>query len=199
MPISPLRREVLPYLLMFGALAAVALLSDALLQATGRTGIARYLGIPGTLLIVASFGYSLRKRKAIRFGRPPQWLRVHEAMAWLGSALVLVHAGSGFHAVLAWLALSAMLINVISGLTGQFLLSRSRRRLEQGRQSEAQPSGRAPSSDYVGAELEEQLFRESLTFQVVKQWRTVHLPITLAFVALATAHIVAELLFWGWK
>jgi hypothetical protein len=187
------RREVLPFLLMFGALAAVALVSDALLHASGRSGIARYLGIPGVLLIVASFGYSLRKRKAIRFGRPAQWLRVHEAMAWSGSALVLVHSGLTLHAVLAWLALGAMLINVVSGLTGQFLLSRSRRRLEQARQAAMQPIRPGPSA----RELEEQLLREGLTFQVVKQWRTVHLPITLAFAALATAHVVAELLFWS--
>lgn len=189
------RSEVLALLLIFGALAAVALASDALLDASGRIGIARYLGIPGTLLIAASFGYSLRKRKAIRFGRPAQWLRAHEAMAWLGSALVLVHTGMTFHSVLAWLALSAMLINVMSGLTGQFLLSRSRRRLEQVRQAGIHPIAPGPSE----RDLEEQLLRESLTFQVVKQWRTVHLPITLAFAALATAHIVAELVFWSWK
>jgi hypothetical protein len=187
-----LRREAVPFLLLLGALAAVALVSDALLQATGRHSIARTLGIPGTLLILASFGYSLRKRKAIRFGRPAQWLRVHEAMAWLGSALVLVHAGMRLHSVLAWLALGAMLINVISGLTGQFLLNRARRRLEQARSDASAPG----SAD---RELDEQLYREGLAFQVVKQWRTVHLPITLAFAALATAHIVAELLFWSWQ
>jgi hypothetical protein len=186
------RREVLPFLLMFGALAAVALLFDALLRALGAAWIARYLGIPGTLLILGSFGYSLRKRKAIRIGRPAQWLRVHEGMTWLGSALVLVHAGLTVKAALAWLALGAMLINVISGLTGQFLLDRSRRRLEEAR---SLPSARGPSDD----PLDEQLYRDSLTFHVVKQWRTVHLPITLAFTALATAHIVAELLFWSWK
>jgi hypothetical protein len=195
MQINLLRREVLPFLLLFGALIGVGLVSDALLHATGRIGVVRTLGIPGTLLIAASFGYSLRKRKAIQVGRPAQWLRAHEAMAWLGSALVLVHTGMVFHSVLAWLALGAMLINVISGLTGQFLMNRSRRRLEQARQAGIQASERKPS----GREVEEELYRESLAFQVVKQWRTVHLPITLAFAALATAHIVAELLFWSWK
>ena len=38
----------------------------------------------------------------------------------------------------------------------------------------------------------------SLTFDAVKQWRVVHFPITLAFAVLATAHIVAIFLFWGW-
>jgi hypothetical protein len=187
-----LRREVLPLVAMFAALAVVALIGDALLQAIGRVWIVRYLGIPGALLILTSFGYSLRKRKAIRFGRPANWLRVHEAMAWIGSALVLVHSGLLLHSVLAGLALAAMLINVASGLTGQYLLNRSRRRLEA-----AAPSAigtRSPAAD-----LEERLYRESLAFQVVKQWRTVHLPITLAFAALAGAHIVAELLFWSWR
>src|ERR1700740_3283343 len=87
-----LRREVLPFLWMFGALAAAGLAADAVLNTTGRTHLVRWLGIPGTLLIAASFGYSLRKRRAIRFGRPAQWLRVHEAMAWLGSAFVVAHA-----------------------------------------------------------------------------------------------------------
>ena len=41
--------------------------------------------------------------------------------------------------------------------------------------------------------------RDSLTFDVVKQWRAVHFPITLAFVVLALAHIIAIALFWGWK
>jgi hypothetical protein len=195
MQAKSMRREALPYVLMFGALVAVGLVSAALLQATHRAGAARLLGIPGTLLIAGSFGYSLRKRKAIRFGRPAQWLRVHEAMAWLGSALVLVHAGMGFHSPLAWLALTAMLINVISGLTGQLLLNRSKQRVEQARHAAHQPGGPGPPE----RDLEEQLHRDSLAFQVVKQWRTVHLPITLAFAGLATTHIVAELLFWSWR
>jgi hypothetical protein len=47
--------------------------------------------------------------------------------------------------------------------------------------------------------LEERLYWDSLTFDAVKQWRVVHFPITLAFAVLATAHIVAIFLFWGWK
>lgn len=61
-------------------------------------------------------------------------LRWHEFLAWLGSLLVLVHAGVHFNAILGWLAVWAMLINVGSGLTGKFLLDRSRRRLEDARQ-----------------------------------------------------------------
>jgi len=192
MQASLLRREVLPFALILGALAAAALFVDALLLRFDAVWIVRYLGIPGTLLILASFGYSLRKRKAIRLGRPAQWLRLHEWLAWLGSVLVLVHAGIHFNAILAWLAAGAMLINVISGLTGKLLLDRSRRHLEQARRQLREQGLSEP-------QIEERMYWDSLTFDVVKRWRLIHLPITLAFAALACAHISSELLFWGWK
>jgi hypothetical protein len=178
--------------LSFGALVLVALLIDAMLHVFNVIWIGRYLGILGTLLILGSFGYSLRKRKLITSGRPVQLLRLHERMAWLGSLLVLVHAGIHFNAILGWLAVGAMLINVGSGLTGKFLLDRSRRRLDEARQ-------RMRQHGISGDELEEHMYWDSLTFDVVKQWRVVHLPVTLAFGVLAVAHIVAVVLFWGWK
>ena len=185
-------REVVPFLLALAALVVAALLIDALLHAFNAVWVGRYLGIPGVLLIVGSFGYSLRIRKLISAGRPVQLLRLHERMAWAGSLLVLVHAGIHFNAILAWLAIWAMLINVGSGLTGKFLLERSRRRLEQTKQLMRQ-QGFSPE------ELEEHMYWDSLTFDAVKQWRVVHYPITLAFAVLATAHIVSVFLFWGWK
>ncbi|HEX4583478.1 MAG TPA: hypothetical protein VH183_01530 [Burkholderiaceae bacterium] len=183
---------MLAFLLIFCALAGSAALLDALLRSFDVMWIGRYLGIPGALLILASFGYSLRKRKAIRFGRAAQWLRIHEGIAWLGSLLVLVHAGLQFKALLGWLAAGAMLINVVSGLTGKLLLGRSKRKLEQQRPPlrEAAPSDR---------QIEERMYWDSLAFDVVKRWRVVHLPITVAFAILATAHIFAEILFWNWK
>lgn len=187
-----LRREVLPFLLAFSALVVTSLPIDALLHALNAARIGRYLGIPGTLLILGSFGYSLRKRKLIRSGNPVRLLRLHERMAWLGSLLVLVHAGIHFNAILGWLAVSAMLINVGSGLTGKFLLERSRRRLNEARQKMQQRG-------IPVEELEERMYWDSLTFDVVKQWRVLHFPIALAFAVLATAHIVSIFLFWGWK
>lgn len=186
-----LSREVLPFLLSLAGLVALALLIDALLHMLNAVWIGRYLGIPGTLLIIGSTAYSLRKRKIIRSGQPAQLLRLHEWMAWLGSLLVLVHAGIHFNAILGWLAVGAMLINVGSGLTGKFLLARARKRMDEARQHMRERG----LSD---AELEDRLYWDSLTFDVVKQWRVVHFPITLAFSVLATAHIVAIFLFWGW-
>lgn len=187
-----LRREVLPFLLTMAALVVAALLIDAALHLLNVVWIGRYLGIPGTLLILGSTAYSLRKRKLIKSGHPAKLLRLHEWLAWLGSLLVLVHAGIHFNAILGWLAVWAMLINVGSGLTGKFLLDRSRRRLEESRQ-------RMRLKGVTPEELEDLTYWDSLTFDVVKKWRVVHFPITLAFAVLATAHIVAVFLFWGWK
>lgn len=187
-----LTREVLPFLASLLALVALALLFDALLHLLNAVWVGRYLGIPGVLLIVGSFGYSLRKRKLIHAGKPVDLLRLHERMAWAGSLLVLVHAGIHFNAILAWLAVWAMLINVASGLTGKFLLQRARRRLEAARDAMRRQGLSAE-------ELEDSTYWDTLAFDVVKQWRAVHFPIALAFDVLALAHIAAVFWHWGWK
>jgi hypothetical protein len=184
-------REVLPFYLSLLALAAAALLCDAALHLLDAVWIGRWLGIPGTLMILGSLAYSLRKRKLIRSGQPAKLLRLHESMAWAGSLLVLVHAGIHFNSILAWLATVAMVINVASGLTGKFLLNRSRRRLDEARQ-------RMQAQGLTIEEQSQRTYWDTLPFDAVKQWRSVHFPITLAFAVLALAHIVAEFLFWNW-
>jgi hypothetical protein len=190
-PARLLSREVLPFLASFASLNLVALATDGLLHLFDLLWVGRWLGIPGVLLIVGSTAYSLRKHKLIRRGNPASLLRWHEALAWAGSLLVLVHAGVHFNAILGWLAVWAMLINVGSGLTGKFLLKRSRLRMEDARQ-------RMREGGLGDTEMEDRLYWDSLTFDAVRQWRVVHVPITLAFAVLATAHIVAIFLFWGW-
>ncbi|MEI6116752.1 MAG: hypothetical protein WCP99_19600 [Burkholderiales bacterium] len=187
-----MRREVLPFAFILCLLVACAALADAALHYFQLVWVGRYLGIPGTLLIIGSFGYSLRKRKKIGIGSPAGWLRWHELMAWLGSLLVLIHAGIHFNAILGWLAVAAMLVNVASGLTGKFLIDRSRRRLEEAR-SHMREQG-------IPAQvLEDRTYWDSLTFDAVTRWRKVHFPITLAFGVLALAHIISIFLYWGWK
>ncbi len=187
-----IRKDVVPFFLALATLAIAALLLDAVLHLSNAVWIGRYLGIPGVLLILGSFGYSLRKRGLLRAGKPLVLLHLHEGMAWLGSLLVLVHAGIHFNAILPWLAVWAMLINVGSGLTGKFLLSRARRRLGDER-SQLQADG------LTEAAREERLHWDSMTFDVVRQWRVVHFPITLAFGVLALAHLISVFLFWGWR
>lgn len=185
-----LSHEVLPHFFAFAALVLATLAIDFALHLLGAVWIGRYLGILGLLLIAGSFGHSLRKRKMISRGQPAALLHLHERMAWAGSLLVLVHAGIHFNALLGWLAVAAMMINVGSGLTGKFLLERSRVRLKQTRQ-------RLHDQGVSDEEVDDRLYWDSLTFDVVKRWRTVHFPITLAFAVLAAGHIIAVLLFWS--
>ena len=185
-------REVLPFALALLALVLAAWAVDALLHFFDLVWVGRYLGIPGVLVIMGSFAYSLRKRKIIQSGQPLQLLHRHEWMAWSGSLMVLVHAGIHFNAWLAWLALIAMMVNVTSGLAGKFLLTRSRQRLANTKQQ-------MQSAGVPEAEQTERLYWDSLTLDVVKKWRVIHIPIALAFAVLAVAHMVSIFLFWGWK
>lgn len=106
--------------------------------------------------------------------------------------MILVHAGIHFNAGLAWLAVFAMAVNIISGLTGKYLVQRAQRWLKQ-----AKTDLREQGLDE--AAIEQKLFWDSLAAGWVKKWRTIHLPIAMAFAVLATAHILSTFLFWGWK
>jgi hypothetical protein len=189
---SLVRKEVLPFLLMFVALIAATIVIDVLLHRVELVWIGRYLGIPGTLMILLSFFYSMRKRKLISFGKPKTLLVLHETFTWLGALMILVHAGVHIYTILPWLALIAMLVNVISGMTGQFLLSRSRRFLAEKKESYAQ-RGLSETA------IERELFWDATTVDLMKKWRSVHFPITLVFGVLGVAHILSIFLFWQWK
>ncbi len=129
----------------------------------------------------------MRKRMLIRSGHPATLLRWHEGLAWAGSLLVLVHVGIHFNDILAWLAVGAMLINIASGLIGKFLIARSKRRLDEARQ-------RMRDRHLPADELADRTYWDSMTFDAVKKWRVIHLPITLAFGVLGAAHIVGRFL-----
>ena len=191
-PASSLWREhVLPFTLLLGLLAAATLAGDYLLHRLDLVWVGRYLGIPGTLLIIVSLAYSLRKRKIITAGNPKTLLTLHELGTWLGSLMVLIHAGIHFNAILPWLATVAMGVNVISGMVGKLLLDRSRRHV-QGQREHYQLRGLAKP------EVERAVFWDAVTLDAMNQWRKVHIPIFIVFAVLSLGHIVSIFLFWGW-
>jgi len=185
------RQHILPFSIILGFLAAITLVSDYFLHLLNLVWVGRYLGIPGTILIIGSLVYSLRKRKYITSGNPKSLLTLHEFMAWLGSLFVLIHAGVHFNAILPWLATVAMSINVISGMVGKFLLDRSRRYVQEQRQDFQQLGLQKP-------EVEQAVFWDAVTLDAMTKWRKIHIPIFIVFAVLALGHIVSIFLFWGW-
>ena len=57
----------------------------------------------------------------------------------------------------------------------------------------------SPQREQELQELEKKLFWDATTFDVMKKWRAVHLPITLAFAVLGITHILSIFLFWQWR
>ena len=185
------RGHVLPFTLLLGALALAALAGDYLLHWFKLVWVGRYLGIPGTLLIIGSLFYSLRKRKYVNSGDPKSLLKMHEFSAWLGSLMVLIHAGVHFNAILPWLATVAMGVNVVSGLVGKMLLQRARQQV-QGQRQQFQLRGLSR------AETEQAVFWDAAAVDAMTQWRKLHIPIFVVFAVLALGHIFSVFLFWGW-
>ena len=122
---SLLVRQVLPSAGIFAGLILAGITFDYALHRAGLAWVGLYLGPIGTILLLLSLLYSLRKRKLIRAGSPKSLLALHESLAWAGSLCLVLHSGIHFSAVLPWLALGAMLIVVASGLTGAVLLRRA--------------------------------------------------------------------------
>lgn len=185
------RHHVLPFTLLLGLLAAATLAGDFLLHKMNLIWVGRYLGIPGTILIISSMIYSLRKRKYITQGNPKRLLTLHEFSAWLGSLMVLIHAGIHFNAILPWLATAAMGINVISGLVGKLLLDRSRLHV-QGQREHFQLRGLSRP------EVEQAVFWDAVSLDAMTKWRKVHIPIFIVFAVLSLGHIISIFMFWGW-
>lgn len=186
------QRQILPFTVLLGLLAGAALLGDYLLHRFNLVWVGRYLGIPGTLLIIASLAYSLRKRKLLGSGNLRSYLNAHEVAAWLGSLMVLIHAGIHFNAILPWLATVAMGVNVISGMVGKLLLNRSRLYV-QGKRDRFQLRGLSKP------EVEQAVFWDAVTFDTMAKWRKVHIPIFIVFAVLALGHIISIFLFWSWS
>ncbi|OQY49650.1 MAG: hypothetical protein DRR08_30355 [Candidatus Parabeggiatoa sp. nov. 2] len=189
---SLFQKEVVPFFLMFALLMVATIIMDFLLHQFQLVWLGRYLGIPGTLFILLSFLYSLRKRKMIHVGNPKLWLNLHGFLTWAGTLMILVHAGVHFNAILPWLAVIAMLVNVISGLTGKFLLNRSQRYLSSKKANLVQQG-------FSNKGIEKEIFWDAVTLDLMNKWRAVHFPITLVFIVLSLSHIISIFLFWEWK
>ncbi|MBL4693667.1 MAG: hypothetical protein JKY92_10110 [Magnetovibrio sp.] len=189
---SLFRQEILPFLGQFSLLLIGSILGGLVLDIFQLEWIGRWLGIAGILLIMVSFLYSLRKRKIITFGNPKFLLKLHEVLTWIGSLFVLVHADLHFNAILPWIAMIGMVLNVLSGMVGQRLLHRSKMHL-----TEMQKTYRLKGMNKE--EIDQEIFWDCVTYDLMAKWRVVHFPISLAFAVITLGHILSILLFWEWK
>ncbi|MGV3528021.1 MAG: hypothetical protein ACO1OO_03930 [Flavisolibacter sp.] len=181
-------KYVFPFLQWYGLMILIAIGIDYILHQMGLVYIGRYLGYVGTFVIILSFIYSLRKRKIIQTGSPKKLLQLHEYLAWAGSILLLVHAGVHFNALLPWIAILMLLISVGSGLVGKFLLKRANETLKERRAALVAAGLSKEAAD-------KKLFFDSITVDMMKKWRVVHLPITLVLGILSLLHILTILMF----
>jgi hypothetical protein len=165
--------------LLYSGLVLGALLADAVLHRAGLREVGKWAGPAGTALILLGSLHSARRRAFITWPSVRHLLSLHEVLGWLGTLLILVHAGVHFEAIVPWLAVGMILIVVASGFVGRHLLARAR------------ASANLRSRSTGDAELLDLLMVEAL-----KRWRAVHLPLTAALAALVVVHVAAELLLW---
>ena len=181
-------KHVLPFIQWFALMIMIAIFFDFLLHRLNLVFIGRYLGYIGTAAIIFSFIYSLRKRKYIQSGSPKKLLMWHEYLAWAGSILLLVHAGIHFNAWIPWLAILMLMITVGSGLVGKFLLKKANETLKEKRLA-------LIKTGISKSEIDKALFFDSITVDLMKKWRIVHLPITLLLGILSLIHILTIIMF----
>ncbi len=101
-------------------------LNSAQRHLTPETGTGYYLGIIGSVMMLALLLYPLRKRlQAMRsFGSVRFWFRLHMLLGVTGPALILLHSNFSLGSFNSTVALVTMLIVAGSGFIGRFLYSR---------------------------------------------------------------------------
>jgi hypothetical protein len=190
--ISIIMKRILPSIFLYAGMICIAILIDYILHLANLVWVGRYIGIFGTALIIISFIYSLRKRKIINSGQPKKLLNFHEFLGWFGAIVLLVHGGIHFNAIIPWMALLAMMVVVASGLTGKFLLNDVKQDLK-GKISEMK------EKNLTQDEIDKEVLFQSLLVKKMQNWRKVHMPLNMIFMALALIHIIGTLLLWSWR
>ena len=93
---------------------------------TPRSNFGFYLGVTGSVMMLAMLAYPLRKhvRFMHRWGALKHWFRIHMIMGIVGPTLILFHSTFHLRSLNATIALVSMLGVVISGIIGRFVYTR---------------------------------------------------------------------------
>jgi len=188
---SVIVKDILPFIGWFVLLIFSVAGLDYLLHQLNLVWIGKYFGILGILILAVSFIYSARKRKLIETGSLKMLLSLHIYLAWIGTLLIMIHAGIHFNAAIPWLTLILMLFVVISGLVGKYLLNDAKNTLRV-KYADLLDQG------YSKEQVEKKVFLDALTVKAMTKWRLFHKPITGLFSILVTLHVITILIFWSW-
>ncbi|HEX7766779.1 MAG TPA: hypothetical protein VF443_08695 [Nitrospira sp.] len=133
---------------------------------TPRSGFGFYIGVIGTLMMLALLAYPLRKHVPWmqRWGALKHWFRIHMIMGIIGPTLVLFHSTFHIRSTNAAVALASMLGVVISGVVGRFVYTKihyglygSRATLEKVREEFAGQADEAKSRLHFAPRVEQWL------------------------------------------
>jgi len=93
---------------------------------TPRSNFGFYLGVVGSLMMLALLAYPLRKhvRFMQRWGPLKHWFRWHMVLGIVGPTLILFHSTFHLRSLNATIALGSMLIVVASGVIGRFVYTK---------------------------------------------------------------------------
>ena len=116
---------------LMGVLVTALVIWAAYLVAVGkyytpRSGFGFYIGVIGTVMMLALLAYPLRKHVSWmqRWGALKHWFRIHMIMGIVGPALVLFHSTFHIRSTNAAVALASMLGVVVSGVIGRFVYTK---------------------------------------------------------------------------
>lgn len=187
------RRVVILVVSIIGLICG-ALFLECLIDASGLASYKHMTGVGGSIMILASFSYSLRKRKIILTkGSLNGWRVLHEWLTITGAFLVFVHGGFNTHAFVPIAASIIMFITMASGLTGRYLYLQTHDYLLFKR-AELRREGLSEKA------ANEELQSLITTHRIMKKWRSVHVPIVTSLVVISIFHIVSALYYEGfWK
>lgn len=177
------------------ALLIVGLLIEELLSIRsgslfGHTQTGHIVGWAGLAVIFSVFVYSVKKRFGRKAGWPKAWFMVHQVAGILGPLLILIQAGSHFHALVPLLTLIVMGIVVVSGVIGVAVHRKALALLKNTRKE-------LVSLGLSQADIEDRLYDLVSGEETFRVWQIIHVPMVMLFLALVVLHVFGALYFGG--
>ena len=156
----------------------------------GHTQVAHFVGWTGLIFIGLTFVYPTKRWIYPNQVWSQRWFQAHIVFGILGPSVIFVHAGVHFHAWVPIVALIAMVLVVMSGITGQALHYLAFRTLYERRHELALER---MTEEAIEAHLHDLALQE----ETLRWWKCLHGPLTWSFVSFTLLHIGGVLYFGG--